>query len=312
MAKWADYLISAVSYDSKHRISIARQHKDTGGSITDGEIVDKNTIASNISNGNSYITIFSTNSTWKKGQKINSYRIGGDYFIRIDQNKVNLDNLGQIQELQIPKESIKSPELKQPALSENKNTIEKTQTLAKQKTQIVTSPRGSLPKQSITTEDEEATPEQIARLEELERKLAQFEKPKEVKQEQPQIKESSNKFDIEIDKQISRLNEIEKRVQNIDPDHDIANEKLIEDSDLSEYYDKLSGLSKQIQELEKTLHMIQKPKETIPETKSVIAYCVKCKQKREIKNTIQTTMKNNRPAIRGICSSCGTKVFRIG
>ena len=42
------------------------------------------------------------------------------------------------------------------------------------------------------------------------------------------------------------------------------------------------------------------------------AYCMKCKQKREMKDATQTTMKNGRPAIQGICPACGTKIFKIG
>jgi len=42
------------------------------------------------------------------------------------------------------------------------------------------------------------------------------------------------------------------------------------------------------------------------------AYCVKCKAKKEIKNPTSTTMKNGKPATTGTCSTCGTKVFKIG
>ena len=45
---------------------------------------------------------------------------------------------------------------------------------------------------------------------------------------------------------------------------------------------------------------------------NVNAYCMKCKTKREIRNPQQITMKNGRPATTGVCSTCGTKVFRIG
>jgi RNase P subunit RPR2 len=41
------------------------------------------------------------------------------------------------------------------------------------------------------------------------------------------------------------------------------------------------------------------------------AYCVKCKDKVEIKDPKDITMKNSRPAVKGTCSKCGTKVFRI-
>src|ERR687898_3116312 len=42
------------------------------------------------------------------------------------------------------------------------------------------------------------------------------------------------------------------------------------------------------------------------------AYCVKCKSKRDMKNEKQVTMKNRRQALSGVCSVCGTKMFKIG
>jgi hypothetical protein len=44
----------------------------------------------------------------------------------------------------------------------------------------------------------------------------------------------------------------------------------------------------------------------------VQAYCVKCRQKVEIKNPERTTLKNGKPATKGVCPGCGMKVFRIG
>lgn len=42
------------------------------------------------------------------------------------------------------------------------------------------------------------------------------------------------------------------------------------------------------------------------------AYCVKCRAKREMKNSKAITMKNGRPATQGVCPVCGTKMFKIG
>ncbi len=42
------------------------------------------------------------------------------------------------------------------------------------------------------------------------------------------------------------------------------------------------------------------------------AYCMKCRKKVEIRNPRQIILKNRRPAVQGVCPSCGTKVFRIG
>ena len=44
----------------------------------------------------------------------------------------------------------------------------------------------------------------------------------------------------------------------------------------------------------------------------VEAYCVKCKAKTEIKDAQKVTLKNGKPATKGTCPKCGTKVFRIG
>jgi len=42
------------------------------------------------------------------------------------------------------------------------------------------------------------------------------------------------------------------------------------------------------------------------------AYCVKCRDKVEIKNAQAVTLKNGKPATKGVCPACGTGVFRIG
>ena len=42
------------------------------------------------------------------------------------------------------------------------------------------------------------------------------------------------------------------------------------------------------------------------------AYCVKCKEKVEIQNAKNVTLKNKRPAVKGVCPKCGTAVLRIG
>lgn len=44
----------------------------------------------------------------------------------------------------------------------------------------------------------------------------------------------------------------------------------------------------------------------------VTAYCVKCKDKKEMKNAKQDKMKNGRDCVKGECPDCGTKMFKIG
>lgn len=42
------------------------------------------------------------------------------------------------------------------------------------------------------------------------------------------------------------------------------------------------------------------------------AYCVKCRKKRDMKNPKNVTLKNGKPAVKGVCPVCGTGMFRIG
>ena len=41
------------------------------------------------------------------------------------------------------------------------------------------------------------------------------------------------------------------------------------------------------------------------------AYCVKCREKRQMQEPEEVTMKNGRQAVQGKCGVCGTKLFRI-
>jgi NAD-dependent SIR2 family protein deacetylase len=44
----------------------------------------------------------------------------------------------------------------------------------------------------------------------------------------------------------------------------------------------------------------------------VKAYCVKCKKSVEMKDPKKVKLKNGKPATKGVCPKCSTKVFRIG
>ncbi len=100
MTKWAEYLISEVRYSPDHkRILQVKQHKDLDGEVSKGEIVERSVISSNIKKGSTYMTIHNGSSTtWKKGDMVMGFLAEGDYYIRTDKNKVNLDNLGMLTE----------------------------------------------------------------------------------------------------------------------------------------------------------------------------------------------------------------------
>jgi hypothetical protein len=44
----------------------------------------------------------------------------------------------------------------------------------------------------------------------------------------------------------------------------------------------------------------------------VEAYCVKCREKREMTDAKQITMKNGKPAVQGKCPVCGTTMNKVG
>lgn len=41
-------------------------------------------------------------------------------------------------------------------------------------------------------------------------------------------------------------------------------------------------------------------------------YCVKCRAKKEVDNPQRVTMKNGKPAMKAVCPTCGTQMFKIG
>ena len=97
MTKWADFLISAVKYDSDRKISHVKTHQDTEDGLGKEEVIDRSTLANNLGKY-SYMTIFSGINTWKKGEKLKVFTHDGDFYIRTDNNKVNYDFLGQLVE----------------------------------------------------------------------------------------------------------------------------------------------------------------------------------------------------------------------
>ena len=99
MAKWADYLISQVSYDQNHIITKAKQHRDIGNEMGDGEIVDRDVIAGNLGHGVKYMTVYGGLDKIRMGKNVRYFRAYEDHYIRTDDNKVMSDNLDDIPHL---------------------------------------------------------------------------------------------------------------------------------------------------------------------------------------------------------------------
>ena len=139
-------------------------------------------------------------------------------------------------------------------------------------------------------EEEEATPEQFSQLELLQDQIDELEKAI-----SNNVKNQSSKNDSTS---LDNVKELEKEIEKLeaaDVEHEIIQ--------------KLQKQNKKLDGIEKKLHSSTKTPDkskNVPE-----AYCVKCKTKTKISEPEETVMKNGRPAIKGLCSLCDSKVFRI-
>ena len=118
MAKWADYLISQVSYDQNHLITKVKRHRDNGNTISEGEVIDRNIIADNLGHGTSYMTIYSALGKIRIGKNVRYFRAYEHHYIRVDNNKVSSDNLDDLPQLDESKQEEK------PALPKTKPAVE--------------------------------------------------------------------------------------------------------------------------------------------------------------------------------------------
>ena len=100
MAKWADLLISAVTYsaDETH-IEKVRVHSDLGKSVGVPKISSRTDVVNNIKRGLTYLTILkNAGGNWRQGQEVHTIRVGNEEFIRTDKNSVAKDNLENLPE----------------------------------------------------------------------------------------------------------------------------------------------------------------------------------------------------------------------
>lgn len=97
MAKWADYGISAVRFNATHTHIVAvRILPDLDTQFGAPADVERETVVQAIRGGTTFVTIFSRNGKWNKGQSVYIVRINGvDYLKTVDNGRAedNLDDL---------------------------------------------------------------------------------------------------------------------------------------------------------------------------------------------------------------------------
>lgn len=102
MAKWADYLISAVRYketDTSRFIVNLRVHRDLGDSVGPATEMSKAKVIELIDDGDTFATIYKdSNRKWNRGEDVRKVVVNGRAYLRTDANKRERDNLGELPE----------------------------------------------------------------------------------------------------------------------------------------------------------------------------------------------------------------------
>jgi len=99
MVQWANFLISAVKYNSDHtHIIQVKQHVDSDTQVGIAQVVSRQTVVSNIKSGYTYATIYPDGEKWKIGQRIIIYPVNGIEYIKTLADRTTRDNLGELPE----------------------------------------------------------------------------------------------------------------------------------------------------------------------------------------------------------------------
>ena len=251
MRKWADYLISKVKYDKNHLVSVAIRHKDTLNGITEGKPIDRLSISSDIKNGLVYITIYSGNNSWKKGNKIRTFSINGFPYLRIDKNKDKLDYFGDLPE----------PDIEEEATPEQ---LAKLEQLEQQIQELESRPEPDIVEESVI--------QQLAKLEQLEQQIQELESrpkstpipvprgllPKDTSEELSQELDLSSSPEPDIEEeatpeQLTQLDDLQNQINELEDLLSFQNSTISFQEATPEQLTQLDDLQNQINELEQTL-----------------------------------------------------------
>ncbi|NUW66940.1 DUF3892 domain-containing protein [Vibrio coralliilyticus] len=100
MAKWADYLISAVRYNPEHtHITHLYAHEDKGESFGEGASYTRQAIVDAIEKGTTFVTIYKNDQgKYSKGQKVFVIKVSGISYLKTTDNNKDEDNLENLPE----------------------------------------------------------------------------------------------------------------------------------------------------------------------------------------------------------------------
>ena len=100
MVKWADYGISEVKYNDRHtRIIAVKVREDLGDNFGKEMKWARLDVVTELKKGKTIITIPpGSNGDFKQGAMVKIFRLGGEEFIKTEDNDKKEDNLGELPE----------------------------------------------------------------------------------------------------------------------------------------------------------------------------------------------------------------------
>ncbi len=100
MAKWADYLISAVRFNQAHtHINVVRVHEDRDTSTGPAQDISRQDVIKYLKQGRTFCTVFTgSDGNLKQGQFVEIVTIDGVEFIKTLADRIKADNLDNLPE----------------------------------------------------------------------------------------------------------------------------------------------------------------------------------------------------------------------
>lgn len=98
MAKWADYLISAVRFNNAGtHIERVRTHVDNGDTVGPAVEMERTTVVNRIEAGDTFETIYTgDDGKWKRGRRVKIVVINGIKYIKTYDDSTTRDNLDDL------------------------------------------------------------------------------------------------------------------------------------------------------------------------------------------------------------------------
>lgn len=97
--KWADYVLTAVRYNSmRTRITDVQMRLDLGDKLGKAENYSRQQVVSLLNQNRTIVTAFYKQGTWHIGDTVETFTRNGIDFIRTVGNQGTADNLGNIAE----------------------------------------------------------------------------------------------------------------------------------------------------------------------------------------------------------------------